>query len=137
MAKIAKTIDLSTSTVYKIVQFSDKYNWEDVEEISEGAFQLSWHRLRDNLSLQREDVLKVYRASHNISEFNRKIKQVKRISKYSQESKRDVKNKLKKLYKSAILLQFSLSAYIICQSETNFLQESLNFLSFVEKLKSC
>ena len=85
MAKIAKTVDLSTSTVYKIVQFVEKYNWEDIEEISEGAFQLSWHRLRDNLSLQKEEVIRVYRASHNIAEFNRKIKEIKRISKCNHE----------------------------------------------------
>jgi len=91
MAKIAKTIDLSKSTVYKIVQFAEKYNYEDIEEISGGAFQLSWHRLRDNLSLQREDVLRVYRGSHSIAEFHRKIKQIKRISKSGQEPEHDKK----------------------------------------------
>jgi hypothetical protein len=89
MARIAKSIDLPKSTVYKIVQLAEKYNWEDIEEISEGAFQLSWHRLRDNLSLQKEEVLSVYRASHNVAEFNRKIKQIKRISKSDQEPEHD------------------------------------------------
>ena len=81
MAKIAKAIDLPISTVYKILQFAEKYDQQDLEEISGGPFQLSWHRLRDNLSLQKEDVLKTYRASHNILEFSRKIKQVKLVSK--------------------------------------------------------
>ena len=81
MAKISKAIDLPISTVYKIVQFAEKYDQQDVEEISGGPFQLSWHRLRDNLSLQKEEVLRCYRASHNIAEFSRKIKQIKRISK--------------------------------------------------------
>ncbi len=89
MAKIAKTIDLSKSTVYKVVQFAEKYSWENIEEFSEGAFQLSWHRLRDNLSLEKKQVIRVYHASHNLSEFSRKIKQMKRLSNSNQESEND------------------------------------------------
>jgi len=89
MAKIARTIDLPKSTVYKIVQFAEKYDQPDVEEISEGAFQLSWHRLRDNLSLQKEEVLRCYRASHNIAEFSRKIKQIKLVSNSKEEMESD------------------------------------------------
>jgi hypothetical protein len=81
MARIAKTLDLSISTVYKIVQFAEKYDQHDVVEISEGTFQLSWHRLRDNLSLRKEDVLSAYRSSHHPYEFSKKIGQLKRIVK--------------------------------------------------------
>ena len=81
MARIAKTLDLSISTVYKIVQFAEKYDQHDVVEISENTFQLSWHRLRDNLSLRKEDVLSAYRSSHQPYEFSKKIGQLKRIAK--------------------------------------------------------
>jgi hypothetical protein len=94
MAKIARFIDLSTSTVYKIVQFADKYCWQDVEEISAGAFQLSWHRLRDNLSLQKEEVLRVYRASHNMAEFKRKAIQLRRTLKTNQEAEQEANDKV-------------------------------------------
>ena len=94
MDKIAREIDLSTSTVYKIVQFAEKFSSEDIEQISEGAFQLSWHKLRDNLSLEKEEVLRVYRASHNPSEFSRKIKQIKQLSKCNQAPESDIQSEI-------------------------------------------
>lgn len=86
MGRIAKTLDLSTSTVYKIAQFAEKYDQQDVNKISEGPFQLSWHRLRDNLSLDKDEIFKAYQASHNPAEFSRRIKEVKRKFKLKEES---------------------------------------------------
>ena len=86
MGRIAKTLDLSTSTVYKIVQFAEKYDQEGVDKICVGPFQLSWHRLRDNRSLDKDEILKAYQASHNPTEFSLRIKDIKRKLKSTEDS---------------------------------------------------
>jgi hypothetical protein len=75
---LSDRIGISKDTLYKSCQFAKMYTPQHVKEILTGKFVVSWNVIRIHLSVSPGDLIKIYKQSSSLKDFNRRIAEHKK-----------------------------------------------------------
>jgi hypothetical protein len=73
IASISKSIGASESTIRKLINFSEKYSEELVQELIKGNdhFPISWRHIAQNLSLDPNTLVSKYKSAKTVKDFEK------------------------------------------------------------------
>ena len=71
--KIADQTGMSLESLIKACKFASQYSPEDLDELLNGPFPISWDDIADNLWVDPNDFIGIFRGSDNRKSFRRSI----------------------------------------------------------------
>ncbi len=73
LKRIADEAGIHLDTLHKACKFAQEYSEDQVKELLDGKFTIAWNHIANNLSVEPQNLLDVYRSSNSPKEFHNGI----------------------------------------------------------------
>jgi len=85
MEKLAKSLGIGSSNLYKACKFAEQYSDDQIRQLINGKFVMSWRNIAQNQTVPSDDLLKIYGEAESSGQFCNAVTKFKEEANSSKE----------------------------------------------------